>query len=276
MENRNNILNELGNISPAIVNIGNENVFSVPNGYFDTLPNNIIDRIGVSETVNKANSNLFIIPADYFTDLAGNILLKVSQQANELEEIAPVLRTLNRQNLASIPNGYFEDFATNMLVKIKECNDIELELETIAPVLNTISKENLYTVPAHYFETFSVQNKTPLTAKIVKLGNTRKWFTYIAAAAMAGVLVTGGIKFMAGNQIVDGGKLKVQEELGKLNDDDIQQYLNKQTTVDYVVNNNTANDDINPQDLLEETSSEEIQNYLKENPVTEEVAKKDI
>jgi len=70
MEESTNILNELTALSPTLAAINKVNPFTVPNGYFDTLSDDIL-----AQTFREQHSPA--IPAGYFNTLADNILNKL-------------------------------------------------------------------------------------------------------------------------------------------------------------------------------------------------------
>ena len=79
MENRKDILTELKEISPILA--GDLQVpYNLPAGYFETLPQVILARMAQSVPVFHS----------------------------ELEEIAPLLNGVSRQNVYSVPSGYFD------------------------------------------------------------------------------------------------------------------------------------------------------------------------
>jgi hypothetical protein len=110
MENKYNNIEELRDIAPAVANLGNQNLYSVPNNYFDSLADSIINLIRLTEI---HSINPYSIPDGYFDILADSIMHKVQLNSSneidqELLELAPLLNTVNKANAFSIPDGYFE------------------------------------------------------------------------------------------------------------------------------------------------------------------------
>lgn len=166
MENKENILQELQQISQAVATIGNRNVYSVPAGYFDGLAEEVVAKLQLAPL--QALPNPFAVPEGYFDSLAGNIMDKIrarqktvknSEVFEELQGIAPLLNTISKQMPYSIPEGYFQQFSVNINAaqqNIAGNTEVFTELEEIAPLLNTISRQMPYSVPEGYFETLSV------------------------------------------------------------------------------------------------------------------------
>jgi hypothetical protein len=158
MDTNETILGELRVIFPIVASVSREDVFVVPDRYFDMLPDRIMGKILIVGLGNAKNSPL-TIPIGYFNNLSSTILNKIkfqqSESFSELEEIAPLLNTISKQPVYSVPDKYFQNF-------------------------------NVKIVPA---------KKKKLTATIVSFHNTRKWISYAAAAVMAGLLVTGAFLY---------------------------------------------------------------------------------
>jgi hypothetical protein len=152
MDRDETILGELREISPVVASVSKEEVFVVPDKYFERLPDNIMGKI-MTIGLGEAKISPLTIPNDYFDNLSSAILAKIKFQQNEsfneLEEVAPLLNTISKQPIYSVPNGYFQQF-------------------------------NVTIVP-----------EKKLRATIFSFQNTRKWISYAAAAMIAGLLVTG-------------------------------------------------------------------------------------
>ena len=74
MGNKYNNIEELRDIAPTIVNLGNKNLYSVPADYFDSLADSIVNYIKLSEV---RGINLYSIPETYFDTLADSIIHKI-------------------------------------------------------------------------------------------------------------------------------------------------------------------------------------------------------
>lgn len=132
MEKYNTILEELQAISPLVASIGNRNVFSVPNGYFETLPLTVLASITETEGTEKANRfSTASVPKGYFEDLAEQILARakateVESAKEEISLLSPLLHGLNKQPLQTVPTGYFEGLA----------NQVQQQLPSETPVIS--------------------------------------------------------------------------------------------------------------------------------------------
>lgn len=157
MENRNNILKELREISPVVADISRQAPYAVPAGYFEGLANQLLQLVKADETSSvlpKAN-NPFEVPQGYFEGLANNILQRVK---GEEVSISPALQQANN-NPYEVPQGYFEGLANNILQRVKE------EEVSLTPALQQ-ANNNPYQVPQGYFDSLpqTILNRIKATA----------------------------------------------------------------------------------------------------------------
>jgi hypothetical protein len=79
MNKNENIIDELNSISNVVANIGNNNIFEVPNEYFNNLSNRIINNIALNQNAK-----------------------------NEIAQLSPLLSTINKTSIFEVPNNYFD------------------------------------------------------------------------------------------------------------------------------------------------------------------------
>lgn len=201
MDNKTEILIELKEISPVLAAIEKVNIFTVPEGYFEHLSNDILVGIKTEKAVTG--------------------------------------EAVSSQSVADLPEGYFESFADNVLQKIRSLTseDALTELRTLSPMLYSVQNENVFEEPVGYFEGLSdnVLNKIkPQQAKLVVMEKrSRTFFKYAVAAAFTGVMALGVFKFTGtkNNQelpeyVKEGLQIKdVDGELAKISEADILKYL---------------------------------------------------
>ncbi|MCS6820793.1 MAG: hypothetical protein NZ551_02890 [Microscillaceae bacterium] len=99
-----------------------ENIFPVPTGYFEALPQKIANRIKESNADNKLESNahlkqnVFFVPQSYFIEL----FRRISQKIRNLDiENNPHLR----QNVWQVPDNYFETLSQRINQRIESQAD---------------------------------------------------------------------------------------------------------------------------------------------------------
>jgi hypothetical protein len=125
MENKQQIEQELQEIGVTIAGARLINPYRVPAGYFSTLPETVLAELRNDAFLQNANTGTYAVPSGYFEGLAANILdkIKTVDQLNEvraeLDEVAPLLNTISRQEIYSLPAGYFAnvDFAAKATQK---------------------------------------------------------------------------------------------------------------------------------------------------------------
>lgn len=135
MENRSQIEQELAEIGVNIAASRFINPYRVPAGYFDALPGQVLSVVTTGAFLDSARTQPFRVPAGYFEGLAADVLGKIktrevlNEVREELEEVAPLLNTISRNEVYKVPAGYFESagFATAMAGK-KEGKVITLRI----------------------------------------------------------------------------------------------------------------------------------------------------
>lgn len=235
MENRQQILEELNEITPFLAEIEVVNPYRVPTGYFNTLPDTVMDRIQIHEALQPASRNIYEVPAGYFEGLPAAILSRVQQSNIE--------------------------------------NEVWAELNEVAPLLNTISKQEIYAVPAGYFAqanfvSAALPQKT--VGKVISLKIARKWMQYAAAAVVTGVLVTGAFLYTDNYPNFEYEKyssIDVSSEINKASEEDMVSYLDNHEH--FVIAPETTavavEEFSDPSEPMEVLSDEELNEYLKEN-----------
>ncbi|MEP7230651.1 MAG: hypothetical protein ABI691_10395 [Ginsengibacter sp.] len=165
MNNSQEILNELKEISPFLAGLEKMNVFLVPDGYFDDLS----ERLSSFAIFNDSNefelnaTNVQEVPDGYFNTLSTNILAKIKKlypetQDEELSKLSPMLYSLKSENVFGVPPGYFDNLSKNILKKIKNITSEtrDEELLNLSATLYSLRNENVFEIPAGYFDTVSV------------------------------------------------------------------------------------------------------------------------
>lgn len=242
MNNRNDILTELAQLSPALAAIPFRNVFTVPDGYFDHLPQVLLSNTKAETGLEIPKENQFSVPEGYFDGLAGNIMAKInameSKQANdELRRISPFLSGIEKTNLFSVPEGYFEHLPAHIQKRISPVTEETLSIsETVA----TVGNKNVFTVPVGYFDAVEdeVRSALPREAKLVQMQPRRSVFRYAAAAVITGLLgislffvfdkkeptgMPDDQTFALANEILENNSFDA--ELDKLSAADLENYL---------------------------------------------------
>jgi hypothetical protein len=125
MQKADNILQELQEVAPAIINCKGQETYTIPVDYFNQLLPEIMAEIQLQGLKQKNNIPPFGIPNGYFDGLSNDILSKIKLQDsnsnavfNELETIAPLLNSIDKQPPNAIPDDYFDKLEVNTITKI--------------------------------------------------------------------------------------------------------------------------------------------------------------
>lgn len=110
MSEREIILTELNEISPVLARVPKVNVFSVEEGYFSGIEEELKARI----TANSfyASQSAFTVPEGYFDNLSAGIMQKIKGEqessSDEIAALSPVIAGIGNKNIFTVPEGYFE------------------------------------------------------------------------------------------------------------------------------------------------------------------------
>ncbi len=268
MENFVNIKEELTLISPFVGSISDKNLYSISAGYFDGLADEVISAIKIAKF---SKNNTYTVPEKFFDELPAVILSRVTSASGEL--------FLSRKEVFDVPGGYFDNLAGNILDRIRLAsapkNEVAAELEGLSPILNSINKKNVYTVPDGYFDNFVIntigkaETYAAETAKVVSISKGKKnFFKYAVAASVATIVALGGYLYNSRGTVPTIAEtlpsINIEQSVANLSEDDINNYLNSQASLsDPSPVLFDAGSDI--QDFLDNTSEEEIKQYLNDN-----------
>lgn len=204
MENRTEILNELQSLSPTLTELHGVNVYTVPNGYFNVLSEDILHTIQVAKY--------------------------------------GIVNSAQKQDTTDVPQGYFENLADTILTKIKQEDNVSEELRRLSPMLYSVQNEKVYTVTKNYFEQLHIELVEKVQPQQTIVTTMRKrnftFIKYAVAAVFTGIITFGAFKFTTTNKLDDTTKqgLAIAKnnsfdiELNKLTDEDIVKYLSNSST----------------------------------------------
>ncbi len=241
---RDEIKNEIIELSATIAAIGNSSQYKVPADYFNDFPDEVMSRIQLPRTEIP-----FTQPAPfYFESLTASILDKVKAADNIAAE-----------------------------------SEAARELRGLSPLLAGIGKANVYQVPKTFFSTFKVSTAAMQeTAQPVLLHKPVKWLRYAVAAAVAGITVTGGVLLFnnAGSRTSARNfafTKNYNTPLSKLSNDAIADYLQVEPedidAMPPLYDDNKESAASLTEDLLQNVSDNDIRQYLKDN---DEIGENDI
>lgn len=238
----------------SLKQVNPENPFTVPEGYFDSLNEQVLSKIKVEELKKSILETGFTIPSNYFEELSGNIQARVN-----------VEEALDKGTAAfTVPEGYFDELTGNIQarISIEKAADKETagfavpegyfeslagQIESRVFVEDALSETGSFTVPAGYFNdlTENILNKTTLEKKeqtgvIIRMFSSAA-FKYASAACL--VLALGATLLLnrSSSPVEEHNNSFLHKSLSSISVDDIQSYL--QTHLDNDNDNRTLLDE---------------------------------
>lgn len=117
------IYNELKELNSPLAAISNENMFTVPEGYFDTISTDVMLAINHEYIIDELDIPVLNrnVPAGYFEGLAGEIMNKIkseSVETNSENEEPAILSGLRYKNVFRVPDGYFDTLSSDILAQL--------------------------------------------------------------------------------------------------------------------------------------------------------------
>lgn len=153
MENRNNIQNELREISPVVADVSYQAPYVAPAGYFEGLADQLLQLVKAMDATTPVlpqSSHPYQVPQGYFEEFANTVLQRVKQEETVLSF---TLQQANN-NPYQVPADYFNNLPAIILNRAKSSatENAKEELEIVSPLLGQISKKMPFSTPAGYFE----------------------------------------------------------------------------------------------------------------------------
>lgn len=224
-----------------------------------------------SELLSKSQENIYSVPQDYFEGLASSILSKIKSEdsisaSDEITQLSPLLKDISKQNPYSVPDHYFQ---SNIELLPAFTSDKEESL-----ILSFIEKEMPYEIPSGYFANLSEQVLETInnrSARIVPM-KKRKWMQLAAAAIITGFVAVSGIFYFNKGNTIQAVKDPVAA-VKKASTQELNDFL-KSTDVSLSGNNNqvTAKNisKTESKKLFQDISDSELQKFLDQAPAYDE------
>lgn len=211
------------------------NVFTVPDGYFDSFSGSVMHGITgdsiIKTVIQPAGSN---VPEGYFDSLADSILSKIKQQtaAEADEPLSPLLEGLRHNNVFKVPPGYFEALGGNIAARLTTGDELPA-------LLQDLKHKQVFEVPQGYFDSLSTQiisKLKPAPAKLVNMRSSLRIIKYAVAAVFTGVMALSIYKYTQPQQaqlsavheagmILSKDEVKYNSEFEKVSDETIVKFL---------------------------------------------------
>jgi len=243
----NNIFEELKELSGTLASIDNQNIYQVPDGYFEKLPGQVLNRV-------KA--------------------LEAKSVAEELSYLSPMLNVSSKQMPYSVPSGYFDGLEEKFMQSVRKSSDYQTakeELEELSPLLSGLSKQMPYNVPEDYFEHLKelIPANTKSETKVVSI-TTRKWFRYAAAAIVTGIITITGFLFITqktNDPVKSFTKFekKLDNEIQKTSDKELNEFVQQFTDAGLTGDEKAQTfpkDEV--KEMLKDVSDRELNEFINE------------
>jgi hypothetical protein len=265
---KNEISVELRSLSDLVSGISRLTPYGVPDGYFDQLPTQVLNRVA-------AKSSTFHVPSGYFEGFAAQVLARIKTGAGN--------------------SGSTQPDTPGLIMR----EGVAEELVRLSAVLSRISREMPYRLPAGYFEQLESElapkAMQPLAkpdmsiaseAKVIPFGRRGKlvkgnWWKYSSVGAVAACLILVfswpqlHTDVMHTNEVHQLA-LDLPQGLHRVSDQEIQTYLDDQNSIlAEPVTNSTATLDMNEGDvksLLADVPDGELQQYMEEHGKATDIA----
>ncbi|MGE5521113.1 MAG: hypothetical protein ACM3VS_14400 [Candidatus Dadabacteria bacterium] len=252
MIDQDNILNELKGLNSELPSGNNLNPYSVPEGYFEGLANQILAKVSVNLSARE-----------------------------EISMLSPLLSGLTRTMPYSVPENYFSE-------NIGGLEGLTNEVES-AP-LTFISKQPPYEVPSGYFDSLAddVLARVKPQAKVIPMYR-RGWMKVAVAAAITGIIAFAGFNYFDGKQdntlasntdtiqsrsSVAKVSPTVIKDLKTVSTNELDEFIKKVDAVDATAKNTAANHNKSKNDnlrtMLKDVSNDELENFLNQVPTANE------
>lgn len=258
---------------------GSGPAYSVPEGYFERFAENLMSRIKASQKTEK-KTNIDNGVAEW-EQLPALETVPGQSAREELAGLSSLLSRVDKKMPFDIPEGYFDSLAgTALLAGLKDKPLYQVPegyfaqlsdsiLERVSPaVIQVADKKEAYS------------GKQPAGAKMISLSGRRNWWKYSAAAAVAGLILTGGWLWTHRSVGTAPGSIDISKTLPTLSDQDIENYLDTNNITNSVplpdeLANSTASLDITDNDIksfLGDVSDGELKQYIDEHGALKDLA----
>ena len=237
------IIQELSDLESSLASANSQNIYSVPEGYFEGFAARVINLIKDEENLAWLSS---------------------------LPKVAPY----------QVPAGYFDGLEERIMQAIRNHADYQTskeEVESISPLLSNLNKRPVYSVPEGYFENFKIETgQKKIEAKVISIGS-RKWYRYAAAAIVVGVIaVTALVVYKNNHKDAAGSTLaKFEKEVKKIEDvkstENLIDFMDAGLNEKELASNHRTVKTDDVQQLLQDVSTDELKDFNEQSRDIEDV-----
>jgi hypothetical protein len=235
----------------------------------------------IQDELKELNSSLppekvqevYSVPQGYFEQFAASVLerirLEEQDESQELENLSPLLASIPRKMPFSVPTGYFDSSASSLPAFTGQ--------EELPEILASLKGSNPYSVPQGYFESLPDQVLSRVSQPRGRVVSMRSRFMRIAAAAMVGgIIAVSGYFYFAGRQQATpapdvNNPQWVAQKLKNVENQELEEFI-RSTDVSAKTpepsRKPSANDEVKA--LLKDVSVQEMESFLNQLPMEED------
>ena len=251
------------------------NPYTVPAGYFEGFAQQMLDRIKTGQEAGNAGS------AQSDSLSAGFGQEAPLSSGEELSLISPLLSRIGKKMPFEAPEGYFSELTAAVISGAQAIDFVNDELENLSPLMASLRNKTTYQAPEGYFDGVAgrvlEQLQQPVTAKVISMHRKRNWLRYSVAAAVAGLLLTGGWRvFHKPSSFAIASGFDLTKSLSGVSDQELENYLdNHNVSLAEAATNSTATIDFTENDIkgmLGDVSDAELRQYQEDQGSVKEPA----
>ena len=217
--------------------------------------------------------NVYSVPEGYFDGFASAVMKTIRLTEGEF-----VAGGLPRALPYRVPENYFEGLEERIMDAIRLHPDYRTsreEIEATSPLLSSIGKRPVYSVPQGYFENLQPEFSKPAKGRVLQLG---RWVRYAAAAVITGAVVLVGLTVYKNNRTQDpAGKAiaRFEKEVKKIEDvgqtQTLIDFMDDGLNVKDVASNGKALKADDVQRLLQDVPVDELKDFNEQSKDIEDV-----
>src|SRR5690606_30887069 len=196
MNQRVRTLSDMSDSNP-LSKLSKKPVYELEVNYFQQFPNDLLDVIRLSNSTDPDLTSSppadFSVPDAYFNTLPDQIMHKIKAMETIVTD-GQYMWESNRKPAYKVPEAYFDQLPETILAQVHEANNKDIELSA---TLSSLKNKTVFQVPDSYLKEAVTVSKPKMT--VHKAQRSIKWSGWAAAAAVIFLFVLGGIKFLPGS-----------------------------------------------------------------------------
>ena len=227
MNNRKKINEELKGLESSLPGDQHQVPFSVPEGYFENLADQLLSRIRTSET----------------------------SAADEIQMLSPMLAGISRTMPFEVPQGYFNENIEMLPILTGE--------DQRSAILELVERNTPYEVPYDYFEKLpsSVIAATKPATPVIRA--KKSWMKMSVAAVFFGLIIVTGFWFID-KQNPETKTLASQ--LKNVSTQELDQFIKASSVLNGTETASNTKPSAEVKILLNDVADKELENFLDEMP----------